>query len=322
MLLHDRIGRRLRLRDLNILLAVVKERSMSRAATVLAISQPAVSKSIADMEYMLGAPLLDRTPQGIEPTSYGRALIKRSVAVFDELRQSVKDIESLLDPTVGELRIGCTPPLAAGMVAAVIGDLSDRYPRISFHVVEGDVIAMQRELHDRNIDVAIGPVQEPITDENLTLEILFDDRLVVVAGADNKWLRRKKIKLSELLHEPWIFPHVGTLASSSITAAFRASGVDAPKAMVSSNSSRLNNNLLASGRFLSVVPESMMKLGAKHLPFKVLPIDIPNTSRQVVLFTLRNRTLSPVTRLFIDCVREVAKPLARRKIAAAENRSR
>src|SRR5215813_12672848 len=126
MLLHERIGLRLKLRDLNILLAVAKERSMSKAAAVLAISQPAVSKSIAEMEFMLKAPLPERTPRGIEPTPYGHALIKRSLAVFDELRQSVKDIESLLDPTVGELRIGCTPPLAAGMVAAVIGNLSDR----------------------------------------------------------------------------------------------------------------------------------------------------------------------------------------------------
>ena len=108
----ERIGRRLKLRDLNIFLAVVKERSMSKAAAVLAISQPAVSKSIADMEHMLGAPLLDRTPRGIEPTTYGQALIRRGLAVFDELRQSVRDIESLLDPTVGEVRIGCSSPLA------------------------------------------------------------------------------------------------------------------------------------------------------------------------------------------------------------------
>jgi DNA-binding transcriptional LysR family regulator len=90
MKLNDRIGRRLRLRDLNIFLVVVKERSMSRAAVQLAISQPVVSKAIADMEYELGAPLLDRGRRGVEPTLYGRALIKRSVAAFDELRQGVR----------------------------------------------------------------------------------------------------------------------------------------------------------------------------------------------------------------------------------------
>src|SRR5882762_3344883 len=96
MQLDERIGRRLRLRDLNMFLIVVKERSMSKAAEQLAVSQPVVSKTIADMEHTLGVPLLDRGPRGVEPTVYGQALIKRGVVVFDELRQSVKDIENLL----------------------------------------------------------------------------------------------------------------------------------------------------------------------------------------------------------------------------------
>jgi DNA-binding transcriptional LysR family regulator len=120
MQLHERIGRRLKLRDLNIFLVAVKERSMSKAANALAVSQPAISKAIADMEYTLGAPLLDRTPRGIEPTLYGRILIKRGIAVFDELRHTISDIESLLDPTAGEARIGCTEPMAAGIVPHVV----------------------------------------------------------------------------------------------------------------------------------------------------------------------------------------------------------
>src|SRR5438067_7541101 len=99
---EERIGRRLKLRDLHILLAVVQWGSMAKAAAELAISQPAVSKAIADMEYMLGLKLLDRTRRGIEPTIYGRSLIRRGLAVFDELRQGVKELEFLADPTAGE----------------------------------------------------------------------------------------------------------------------------------------------------------------------------------------------------------------------------
>ena len=103
MQLRERIGRRLRLSDLNIFLVVATERSMSKAAVQLAISQPAVSKAIAEMELTLGVPLLDRGPRGVEPTLFGRALLKRSVAIFDELRQTVTDIDSLLDPTAGSM---------------------------------------------------------------------------------------------------------------------------------------------------------------------------------------------------------------------------
>src|SRR3954466_3989748 len=101
---EDRYPRRkLKLRQLEILLAVAQAGSMAKAAKQLAISQPAVSRAIADMEHTLGVPLVDRGPQGVEPTQYGRALLKRGTAVFDELKQGVRDIEFLSDPTAGEL---------------------------------------------------------------------------------------------------------------------------------------------------------------------------------------------------------------------------
>src|SRR3979490_3383899 len=103
---NDRIRRRLKLRDMDILLAVIQTGSMGKAASVLNMSQPAVSKAIASLEHTLGVRLLDRSWQGVEPTSYGRALIKRGVAMFDELRQGVQDIASLTDPTAGEIRMG------------------------------------------------------------------------------------------------------------------------------------------------------------------------------------------------------------------------
>ena len=313
MKLDERIGRRLKLRDLNIFLAVVKERSMSKAAAELAISQPSVSKSIADMEHTLGAPLLDRGPHGVEPTSYGQALIMRGLAIFDELRQSVKDIESLLDPTVGEVRIGCTSPASGGIVAAAIERLSGRYPRLSFHVVQGDIVTLQHYLHDRKIELAIGRGSALLSDDNMAPEVLFDDRLVVVAGSRNKWLRRKEIKLIDLVKEPWVLPDTADIAATLIADAFRACGVEAPRATVSTDSARLNAYLLASGRFLTVFPESMIRLSAKHVSFKVIAVELPHPPRPVVILTMKNRTLSPVAKLFIECAREVAKPLAARR---------
>src|ERR1700681_1364641 len=109
----DRVGRRLKLRDLHILLAVAKSGTMGKAATELAISQPSVSKAIANAEHAIGLRLLDRGPHGIEPTIYGRALLECGVAVFDELRRGVKALEFLTDPTTGELRIGCSETLAS-----------------------------------------------------------------------------------------------------------------------------------------------------------------------------------------------------------------
>src|SRR5688572_21626551 len=98
--------RRLRLRDLDILMTVIQAGSMGKATGRLNMSQPAISKAIADLERALGVRLVDRSRQGVEPTAYGSALIARGVSVFDELRQGVEDIEFLSDPTAGEIRVG------------------------------------------------------------------------------------------------------------------------------------------------------------------------------------------------------------------------
>src|SRR6267142_2365211 len=129
MQLSDRIGRRMRLQDLHVLVTVMEAGSMGKAAQILNISQPAISRSIAELEQALGVRLLDRHRQGIEPTEYGRALLDCGVTVFDDLRKGVKHIEFLSDPAAGEIRIGCTPILGASFVPAVIDRLLQHYPR-------------------------------------------------------------------------------------------------------------------------------------------------------------------------------------------------
>jgi len=108
--------RRLKLRDLDILMAAIETGSMGKAARRLDISQPAVSKAVVELEDALGVQLLDRSRRGVVPTPYGLALGKRSVAIFNDLRQGVQDIDFLADPTKGEVRIGATEPIATAIV--------------------------------------------------------------------------------------------------------------------------------------------------------------------------------------------------------------
>src|SRR5262245_60024296 len=107
---------------------------MNKAAQMLGTSQPAISCAVADLEHAFGVRLFDRGPQGILPTPYGQALLKRSIAVFDEIRLGVEDLESLADPESGEVRIATTVNLAGGLVAAVIERLARQHPRIVCHL--------------------------------------------------------------------------------------------------------------------------------------------------------------------------------------------
>ncbi len=175
MQLSDRIGRRIKLQDLHVLMAVVQAGSMSKAAALLNTGQSAVSRSVAELERAIGVPLLERNAQGVELTDCGRALRDGGTAVFDDLRQAVRNIEFLVDPTAGEIRIGCIPFLAAGFVSAVIDRLSRRFPRIVFHLVTAFVETLHRDLRERNIDVVVTRRFGPILDERLDFTFLFDD---------------------------------------------------------------------------------------------------------------------------------------------------
>nr|WP_280980262.1 LysR family transcriptional regulator [Bradyrhizobium sp. ISRA463] len=153
--MSDRIGKRIRLQDVHVLMAVVQAGSMGKAARHLNTSQPNISKAIGDLERALGVRLLDRHRQGIEPTEYGRALLDGGTIVFDELRQTVKNIEFLADPTAGEVRIGSNTALAASFTSAVIDRLSQRYPRMTVRLVSGFNETLLEKLRARDLDLLI-----------------------------------------------------------------------------------------------------------------------------------------------------------------------
>src|SRR6185436_14513276 len=174
---NDRIGRRLKLHDLHVLLTVAELGSMGRAAERLAISQPSVSKAIADMEHTIGVRLLDRTSRGVEPTDYGRALLRRGVGAFDELRQGIKDIETLADPTTGQVRVGCPEAIASGFLAAVIEQFCRHYPRVEISVTASNNMSYEfRLLRDRDVDFLLGGIPSGFAEADLNAEILYRDR--------------------------------------------------------------------------------------------------------------------------------------------------
>lgn len=315
----ERIGRRLKLRDLHVLLAVVEAGSMAKAARHLAVSQPVVSQAVADLEHTLGVRLMDRNRRGIEPTIYGRALLKHGLAAFDALRQGVKELEFLADPTVGELRIGCPEWVSAGLLPLIIDKLVRRYPRLVFHVQQTVPATSEfRELRQRSIDLVLGRIAAPFEVEDLQAEVLYQEQLSVVAGVRSPWTRRRKIELAELVGERWILTPQNELPGSLVRDAFRSSGLEPPQPTVASFSVHLRNRLLATGRYLSVVTDSALRYGDQQAALKVLPVKLPVRPRPVAIVALKNRTLSPVAGLFINCARDVTKPLARRWLVPPE----
>ena len=308
----DRIGRRIKLSDLHILLAVAQFGSMAKAASELAVSHPAVSRSISELKHTLGVRLLERSPHGVVLTEFGRAVLNRSHAAFDELRQVVKDIEFLADPGVGEVRIGSTAPLAASFASTVIDRLRRRFPRIVFHVASANVNVLRRDLNERNVDLLIVREIGPFA-EDVTFEVLYDNPYCVIAAAKNPWTRRRHVELADLVHEWWVLPPTGGRLERLIRDIFDAARLPFPRAAVLTYGLEMIVNLVGTGRYLAIQPESVLTFPAKHPFIRRVPVKLPIVSGPIGILTLKNRVLSPAARLFIECAREVANPLANKK---------
>jgi DNA-binding transcriptional LysR family regulator len=304
-----RIKRRLKLRDLDTLMAVAGSGSMAKAAAQLSISQPAISKAIADMERTLGVQLFDRTAQGVEPTLYGRALLKWSTAIFDDLRQGIGEIDFLSDPGAGEVRIGASEPMLGGFVPKVIDRLVRQYPRISIQVSPvSQWTAQLRALRERSIDLQVGRLPQSLAEDDLRTEVLFNERACIVAAPQHPMARRRRLTLVDLMDQQWSLPPTAmNVAGQMIADLFRSHGLDLPKNLIITPAIQVHCGLLATGRYLAIFPGSLLQFGLQHMPLKVLPVRLQIEAPPVGITVLKNRTLNPVTQLFIECAREVAK---------------
>jgi DNA-binding transcriptional LysR family regulator len=263
---------------------------------------------------MLGVRLLDRSPRGIEPTIYADALLKRSVAVFDELKQSVTDVESLADPTVGELRIGCPEMFIATLLVPIIEQFSARYPKVMVHVQDVPPPAIRHPgLRERAYDLVIGghhpqaPGDHSLDD--LDMHYIVEDQMIIAAGPRSRWASRRKIDLAEIVGEPWMLPPPVSANYNRILDACRQRGLTVPTPRLVGFSMYIVNRFVGNGPFLAVYPRTV----ALYLGLKVLPVDLPERPWRIAIGTLKHRTLSPVVERFIACAHEVTKSPARKR---------
>jgi DNA-binding transcriptional LysR family regulator len=304
----DRIGNRVRLRDLHILLAIAECGSMSKAAARLAISHPVVSKTVSDLEHSLGVRLFDRHSHGVELTAYGKAMLNCGHIVFDEMRQGLKQIEFLSNPNTGDLRIGCPEIELAGIFPSILERFLKQYPKVRLHVIHANTSMLQfNELRSRNVELLLGRARLFHLEDDLIWEHLFDDFHVPVVGPGSPWLRRKRLELADLIDEPWVLPPYDSVPGPIVTEIFRTNKLTPPIASISTLSAQLTLTLVASGRYVGLLPREVARTSGAQLGVKILPVKLPARGVPVDIITMKNRTLSPLAHFFIDCAREVAK---------------
>jgi DNA-binding transcriptional LysR family regulator len=291
----DRIGSRIKLRDLHILMAIADTGSMAKAATKLRISHPAISKTISDMEGTVGVRLL-----------------RCGINIFDEMRQGLRSLKHLSDPNSGEVRLGCTEIVIHSLAPSIARNFLQKYPGVQLDVKLTNPGEYQiQELRERKIDLLITRATGERLEDDFNSEVLFDEPFVFVVGAQSEFARKRRVTLKDIISSNWVLPSYESAPGLLIAEIFRANKFERPKPAIKTVSIQLTKSLIASGEFVGILPTSVAALDAHQAALKVLRFGSsePRISAEIVF--LKNRTLSPAVELFIKCARDVARSVVR-----------
>jgi len=281
---------------------------MAKASQHLGLSQPAISRAVADMEHALGVPLLDRSATGVGLTEHGRVLVERTRIIFDEVKESIKEIEHLADPRQGEVRIGVTEPLTA-ILSEIIGQMTRRYPRITYQVSVGDTDLLTHWLRDRALDVALTRWNALTKADDLAAETLYTATLAIVADRTHPLAARKRLTLPDLMYEQWALPPPDTFLGRVTSDLFEQKRLPLPSSIVTTTSTLMRLSLVANGRFLSVLPTSMLRHRSYKSWLRTLRVDLGDRGGSVSAITIKDRRTSGAMKLFLEASRAVCKGL-------------
>ncbi len=305
----DRIGRRLRLKDLHTLQTVAEVGSMAKASERLALSQPAISKAVSDMEHVLGVSLFDRSARGVALTESGRLLVAHARVVFDEISQGVAAIERLSDPTRGIVKVGTTEPVA-GVVSEIIARLTREYPRVGYDVMVSDLDTLIGELRQRTRDVLVTRWAAPPVAEDLAAQLLFKSPLAVMAARGHPLLRRRRLGLADLMAQQWTLSPADSFLGRVVVELFRRRQLPLPPAVVTTISIHMRLDLLASGGFLTILPAQMLRSPAQRAWLRALDVDLRDSSQPIAAITLKKRRVGGPVRLFEQASVEVCRQMS------------
>ena len=227
--------------------------------------------------------------------------------MFDEMRKGLQQIEFIKQPDAGDLRIGSSIVVDAGLLPAILDRFAQDFPRAVLHVMHEDIATQQYDnLRNRNVELVLGRLPAAMTEPDLVAEPLFDEPLVVVAGVESPWARRRNLTLADLVEAPWVLAQPGSLARSLQDGVFRNSGLEPRSASVLTVSLHLYMRVIETGRWVGLVPASVMRFGGQHMRLKALPVKIVSPPAPVGFVTVKDRSLTPLAERFIDCTRKVA----------------
>lgn len=310
----------LKLRHLLLLVALDDHRKLHRAAEAMHLSQPAASKMLGEIEKMVGVPIFDRLPRGIEPTRYGEALIRRSRTVLAELGQAGTEIAALRVGEGGAVAIGTVMSPAAEIVVEAIERVRARMPRvqISVHVDTSDVLAAQ--LGASRLDFVIARIPPGLDPQPFDYREIGEEKAVLLVRSEHPLAAREAVRPEDLYDRDWVMQPRGSLLRRSLEALLRRHGVPPPDRVINTPSVMMAAILVARTDAILPLAEPVAELFLAAGRFTKLKLTERLTVEAYGLIRMAGRPLSPAAAAFYATLEDLVwgEAGAGRRSTAAE----
>lgn len=302
----DLLNGRLKLRHLVLVVAIADQGSVLRAAEHLHLAQPAVTRSLREVEGVLGVELFTRGPRGVTPTLFGDAFVEHARAVLAELRRAGERIAGLADGEVGTVTIGTLLAGSNVLLPRAIAALKRDRPGIRVIVQEATFDAQVPRLLDGEIDLILGRLN-PIDDlRGLRQITLYGEPVRLVARRDHPARSRPGLRLADLIGYPWVLPLEQTALRTELEQVFRAEGLALPGDLVECTSVLTVRTLVRDTDMIAALPELVARTDAGIAP---LPVPLETVRRQVGVTLPAHRAPTPSARIMLDHLRREAAEL-------------
>lgn len=302
--------RGLNVRQMLDLLAVVDHEGVTPAAKALNVSQPALTRSIRQLEETLGVPLLEREGRGVVPTRFGISLARHARTIEAELRHATRDLEDLRTVETGHLVVGASPVGSAMLMGPALARLRERMPGLAIVIRSDGLDAMFDRLERGEVDIIVGSFARGEKRERLVEEVLFQNPLSVIVRASHPLTRRAGLDFADLADQDWIMTRGSAAIRELIANEFRFEGMDLPPFAVETDDVLCIRSLLLSGNFVNANPAELFGTEIERGVLRVLPIRWHGGTRPIG-FTLREHgTITPAMAAFIRALREVGREIA------------
>jgi DNA-binding transcriptional LysR family regulator len=308
----------LKLPHLRILVALADLGQVTRVAAAFHVTQPAISKQIAEIEQTMGLPVVNRVGNAVELTAIGEVIVTCGREILRQLELARRDVNALAAGTGGHVRLGAVVTIPEPLTAIAVQHFLRRAPSASLSFVEGTLDRLIKMLDDGELDIAIGRNRVPTELTPLRQEVLHSEPFVFVASARHPLGQiDRPIEWSDLRDRRWITPLHGSPAYATLIEALKSHDVVPGPRHVESSSLSLNITLLAQGEFVAILPLSIAREHAMRGHMRILPLPPLEPLTEVVAYW-RPDALQGAGQLFVECLKEAGNELSK---DAAANRS-